>query len=139
MQNRISLFLVSIFLVFGACQEPLIQVDEDSSGEEIVTGYNSIIEVRVAVCHLAEDPQCFEAYGAPGASVRLFLTEEDREFGEPVYRSGVTGGVAGVIEFSGVEAGQRFYMETVYSGEKVESTETSPVNGIAKHEVLFFE
>lgn len=107
--------------------------------KETVTGYDAAIEIRVLVCNPENDPQCLDAYPGPGASIVLFKTEEDREYGEPVYRSGITAGENGSVTFSGLEGGKRYYISTIYSGAQKLSSETVPLNGIARHDVIFPE
>lgn len=123
----------SLFFALACHPTSLPEIDP----AENTTGYDASIEVRVLVCDPQTDPQCLEAYGAPGASVYVYLTEEDRDFGEPLYRSGITGGEQGTVRFSALDPGKRFYLSTVYLGEAILSSETAPVNGIAKHEVIF--
>ena len=122
-------------LVFSSCFQP--EALPDPLEEEVVTGYDASIEVQVVVCDSIANQSCVSTYPGAGASVELYATYEDLEYRDPLVQSGVVGS-SGTLQFSGLEGGKRYYLLTTYSGESEESSETTPSNGIAKHEVLLF-
>jgi hypothetical protein len=131
---RFALFCICLL---AACQpESLLPETEDPKAN--YTGYDASIEVQVIVCDSIVSQQCVSTYPGSGALVELYDTPEDREYSEPVVQSGVANST-GKVNFSGLDGGKRYYLRTYYSTESVETSETTPANGIAKHEVLLIE
>ena len=133
MDKSSALIAVLLALLPSACQREELP----SRPTEPPAAY-STISVMVRLCDFSEDPFCEATTPIAGANVRIFASEKDLQFGEPVLFQKTTGG-DGNARFDQLEGGRYYYLETQASQGIQASIESTPNNGIAYHEVLYFE
>ena len=129
----IRLVLLFTFLFVGCVPEPLDSPEEPNG---TFTGYSADLEVTVIVCDSIAQQSCVSSYPGSGALVALYDNEEELHYGDAL--NSKVADATGRVQFSGLEAARRYYLRTTYLSEEIESSETTPANGIARHEVWYF-
>ena len=97
----------------------------------------SSIEVTVSLCNPIQDPFCDSLKALPGVLVKIFETEDDRYYGEPVIAE-KTSDANGKVFFGNLERGAYYWFEAISSnyGTRYEVT-TTPTNGTATVPIIF--
>ena len=96
------------------------------------------MEVSVMSCSPLEDPFCENTTPIAGTKIYLYETEEERQFNATPLFEGTTNS-SGKYMFSQLDGGARYYLRVACPNELHETSESTPSNGIAYHEILCAE